>query len=144
MDNKPWYEKVSIWIGIIASICAILGVRVFDDKSLIKNTVFTEEETTSTKNNDKQDKNTITEEKTTEYVQDHINGNIYVKITSETLCIRNEPNVDSEVVTLADQGDTFLLIENLNEWYKIAINEHLTGYVASYYTEITTKNEIHE
>lgn len=140
MDKKPWYEKVGIWISIIASICAILGVRVFDDKTLIKNTTFTEEKTTATKNNDKQKKNTIAEEKTTEYIQDYINGYIYVKITAETLNIRNEPSSDGEVVALAEKGDTFLLIENLNDWYKISINEDEIGYVASYYTEIMTKD----
>lgn len=36
-DNKPLYEKVSIWITIIASICAILGISIFGDKSLFKN-----------------------------------------------------------------------------------------------------------
>lgn len=25
MNNKPWYEKIGIWIGIIASICTILA-----------------------------------------------------------------------------------------------------------------------
>lgn len=28
-NDKPWYEKLSVWIGIIASICTILGVSVF-------------------------------------------------------------------------------------------------------------------
>ena len=24
-DNKPWYEKISIWVGIVAGICTILA-----------------------------------------------------------------------------------------------------------------------
>lgn len=28
-DHKSWYEKISIWITIIAGICAILGISVF-------------------------------------------------------------------------------------------------------------------
>lgn len=28
MDNKPWYEKIYIWLGIVASICAILGISI--------------------------------------------------------------------------------------------------------------------
>lgn len=36
MNNKPWYEKVGIWIGIIAGICTILGVSILGGKSLIK------------------------------------------------------------------------------------------------------------
>lgn len=35
-DEKPWYEKLSIWIGIIASVFGILGITIFSDKSLIK------------------------------------------------------------------------------------------------------------
>lgn len=35
-DNKPWYEKVSIWITIVAGLCAILGISIFGDKSLFK------------------------------------------------------------------------------------------------------------
>ncbi len=37
MNGKPWYEKIGIWVTIIAGICAVLGVRVFDSKSLIEN-----------------------------------------------------------------------------------------------------------
>ena len=36
-NNKPWYEKVGIWGGIIAGICTILGVSVFGSKFLIEN-----------------------------------------------------------------------------------------------------------
>ena len=35
-DEKPWYEKLGIWIGIIASVFTILGITIFSDKSLIK------------------------------------------------------------------------------------------------------------
>lgn len=35
-DNKPWYEKVGIWIGIVAGICAILGISVLGSKSIFK------------------------------------------------------------------------------------------------------------
>lgn len=36
MNDKPWYEKVGIWIGIFAGICAISGVSIFGNRSLIK------------------------------------------------------------------------------------------------------------
>lgn len=37
MDNKkPWYEKISIWITIIAGICAILGISMFGDRPILK------------------------------------------------------------------------------------------------------------
>lgn len=36
-DNKSWYEKISIWITIVAALFAILGISVFGSKSLIRN-----------------------------------------------------------------------------------------------------------
>ena len=36
-DHKPWYEKTSIWITIIAGICAILGISVFGDRPIFRN-----------------------------------------------------------------------------------------------------------
>lgn len=36
MNDKSRYEKVGIWIGIIAGISTILGVNIFGNKSLIK------------------------------------------------------------------------------------------------------------
>lgn len=37
MNNKPWNEKLGVWITIIAGICGILGISVFGSKSLIRN-----------------------------------------------------------------------------------------------------------
>ena len=37
MNKKSGYEKAGIWISIIASICAILGISVFGGKSLMGN-----------------------------------------------------------------------------------------------------------
>ena len=37
MNEKSGYEKVGIWISIIASICAILGISVFGGKPLMGN-----------------------------------------------------------------------------------------------------------
>lgn len=36
MDNKPWYEKLGIWIGIIASIFSISGMSIYGIISLTK------------------------------------------------------------------------------------------------------------
>lgn len=38
-EHKPWYEKMGIWIAIIAGVFTILGFRVFDDISFIKGDV---------------------------------------------------------------------------------------------------------
>lgn len=37
-DHKSWYEKISIWITIVAGICAIFGISIFSNKALFKDT----------------------------------------------------------------------------------------------------------
>ena len=52
IDSKSWYEKVSVWIGIIAGICTILGVSIFGIIKAINNEVEDSKITTeSTQNN---------------------------------------------------------------------------------------------
>ena len=38
-DNKPWYEKLGIWIGIVAGIFTILGISIFGDNFLAGDSV---------------------------------------------------------------------------------------------------------
>lgn len=59
-DNKPWYEKIYIWVAIIVGICSILGISVFDDISLFGNNK-NNPETINSDNDDKTDKNSIQE-----------------------------------------------------------------------------------
>lgn len=42
MDNKKWYEKINIWLGIVASICVILGISVLGIFSNDKRNTSTE------------------------------------------------------------------------------------------------------
>lgn len=37
-NDKPWYEKVSIWITIVAGIFGILGISIFGGRGIINNT----------------------------------------------------------------------------------------------------------
>lgn len=34
-NNKPWYEKIGIWIGIFAGIFTILGISIFGGRAII-------------------------------------------------------------------------------------------------------------
>lgn len=36
MNKKPWYEKLSIWFGIVVGIFSVLGISVFNNKSIVK------------------------------------------------------------------------------------------------------------
>ena len=38
-NKQLWYEKLNIWLGIIVSICALLGIRVFKDGFLIESEI---------------------------------------------------------------------------------------------------------
>ena len=57
-DNKPWYEKVGIWITIVAGILAILGISVFDDKSIFKDNKA-DDTSTNFENNEIGDQSTV-------------------------------------------------------------------------------------
>lgn len=57
-DNKPWYEKISIWITIVAGICAILGISVLGGKSIF-NGVGTDNASINFENNKIGDQSTI-------------------------------------------------------------------------------------
>lgn len=35
-NNKPWYERINIWITIIAGICTILGISIFGNISFVE------------------------------------------------------------------------------------------------------------
>lgn len=60
-DNKPWYEKVSIWITIIVGICGIFGISVFGNISLLNNNK-NNPETINDDNDDKTDNNRLSKE----------------------------------------------------------------------------------
>ena len=57
---------------------------------------------------------------------------IEIKILYNGTNIRKKPNVQSEVVQRADQGDTFTSIELINDWYKIQLTNGNTAYVAGW------------
>lgn len=51
-NSKTWYEKVSVWIAIIAGTCAILGVSVFSIIKAINNELEDSKITTESTQND--------------------------------------------------------------------------------------------
>lgn len=122
-DNKPWYEKVGIWIGIISGVFAILGFSIFGNKSLIKdsekpNTEVKSEDyqnidDESSTNNDEEsfsNSNTKNQEQNdfvaSDTVEQDENDSIEENITEETI---------SPFVTSDPKSDTVINV-NLVNW----------------------------
>ncbi|MFD1736704.1 SH3 domain-containing protein [Bacillus salitolerans] len=65
--------------------------------------------------------------------------NSYVTVLYNTTNIRNGPSTGNDVIHRANQGDTFTILEKVDDWYKISIDEKTSGYVAGWIV-LTTGN----
>ena len=59
-----------------------------------------------------------------------------VKITTETLNLREEPSTDSDIVALISIGEECKLISEEGDWYEVKYGEY-TGYISKEYAEKT-------
>lgn len=59
-----------------------------------------------------------------------------VKITTETLNLREEPSTDSDIVALISIGEECELISEEGDWYEVKYGEY-TGYISKEYAEKT-------
>lgn len=57
-----------------------------------------------------------------------------VKVTTDTLNLREKPSTDSDILTLLSNGDTCELIAEEGDWYKIKYEEY-TGYITKEYAK---------
>lgn len=111
-DKKPWYEKISIWITIIAGISAILGVSVFGtikDKGLNDTQLQPEERSADLEiepnNNDDTDKDTTLMNEIEQYEKEISNlQNDNNKLREEkTLLETNNKQLEKENTDLRTQ-----------------------------------------
>jgi len=58
------------------------------------------------------------------------------KVATETLNVRAEESIESDIITLTDEGSTFTILGNENGWVKVALDEEQVGYVSSDYVYI--------
>lgn len=71
------------------------------------------------------------------------------RVEADTLNIRAEDSTDSDVVDLRDKGDALTVLGQENGWYKVAVNDEITGYVSGdfvyvdyvYETAVTIEEE---
>jgi SH3-like domain-containing protein len=66
-------------------------------------------------------------------------GQRMAKVTTMTLKVRQEPNLDAIVLGLVPEGDILVVSEELDGWIKVSVEEG-DGYVSSDYVEVYTKN----
>ena len=57
-----------------------------------------------------------------------------VKVTTDTLNLREKPSTDSDILTLLSNGDSCELLSEEGDWYKIKYNNY-TGYITKEYAK---------
>ena len=80
---------------------------------------------------------TFTEQRTKEKQKETKNSESVTIIYNGTN-LREEPSTASQVVARVDAGTTYKIIESEGEWYKIALNDENTAYVANW---VVTNNQ---
>lgn len=51
----------------------------------------------------------------------------------DKLNLREEPNINSDIVTVMDNGSEVVIEKEDNEWFKVKFNNRLSGYAMSKY-----------
>lgn len=77
---------------------------------------------------------TIVEEVVDEPVEEH--KDIMGKVTAARLYVRQYPNPSGEEITIVDEGQDLMILETLDEWYKVVTPSGAEGYVMKAYVEI--------
>lgn len=63
-----------------------------------------------------------------------------IVITVETLTVRNEPSRDGKAVGKVQLNESFTIVEESNDWYKIEYESGEQGWIASWFTEAGTSS----
>lgn len=69
----------------------------------------------------------------------NVNATTTLKVTAETLNLREKASTSSNIVTLLSQGDNCELIEEDGDWYKVKYKTY-TGYVSKEYVKQETSS----
>jgi len=95
-NKKPWYEKVNVWVTIVAGMCTFLGINIFGGKSLFKNN-----DGNSSVTNYKDNKIEIGEQSpifTGNGDNKVIYNNYYTDIASETISLPEEDIIETKEI----------------------------------------------
>lgn len=66
-------------------------------------------------------------------------GEEVATVNTTTLMVRQDPNTDSDVVTLVGDAEKLQVEEDLGDWVKVSVDSDVVGYVAKDYVECDTK-----
>ena len=61
-----------------------------------------------------------------------------VDFVQEFVNIRAEPDVDSDVIGRLYQGDNMQLVQSVDDWHEIKIEEGINGYISADWTNVVT------
>lgn len=63
----------------------------------------------------------------------------YATINTQTLFVREQPNIDAAITTMVPMGETFYILKENDDWAKIMIDEDETGFVSKEFITIDVK-----
>lgn len=66
-------------------------------------------------------------------------GTKWATVTTETLRVREEKNIESAVLTLVSGDESYEVLKEETEWAKICVDGDTTGYVSKEYVKITVQ-----
>ena len=127
-SNGMLYAVIIILVVLIAA-GAIVMSNIESSKLEDAETTTTTQAPTTTKKKvvEKKTEEATTEEETTE---EETTSAGKLKVTTETINIRNKPSEDGELIAQAEYDDVFEIIKKEGDWYKIDFNG-TKGYVSA-------------
>jgi hypothetical protein len=60
-----------------------------------------------------------------------------VQVNEEKVRIRTKPSLKSKIIKVAEKEERFELVEEIDEWYKIKLEDELYGYINKDFAETT-------
>lgn len=69
-------------------------------------------------------------------------GTVYVKVSADTLRLREEPSLDSKVLTLLSENDEYVVAGESGDFIQIQVDSSMSGYVHKDYVEQRVEFEL--
>lgn len=66
---------------------------------------------------------------------------VSVTITGNVVNVREKPDISSSVITQIKKGQTFLVKDQVNDWYEISLSTGKSGWIANWLAEKQTANK---
>ncbi len=126
-SNGMLYAVIIILVVLIAAGAIVMSNIESSKLEDAETTTTTQAPTTKKKVVEKKTEEATTEEETTE---EETTSAGKLKVTTETINIRNKPSESGELIAQAEYDDVFEIIKKEGDWYKIDFNG-TKGYVSA-------------